>query len=265
MTEANHLDQEYVLVEDIEFNEFGWKKDLPDERDYQFSFSSKDLPRNFSLKPHMPKVLDQGQLGSCTANGICNALRRCEIVEGIDDEKPRSRLFVYYNEREMEGNVNEDAGAQIRDGIKSVANVGSCFESTWPYDIKLFTEKPPPEAYAEAKLHKAIQYHRVGQEAESLKHAIYSGFPVVFGFVVYSSIRKPTVIRSGIIPMPTRFDQPIGGHCVVLTGWDDTRRLFQIQNSWGEKFGDEGYGYMSYDYILNPELASDFWLITYVK
>lgn len=258
--------EELIIVPPFEYNRYGWIKDKEDDRDLQFTPSKEiTIQRDFSLRDKMPPVLNQGKLGSCTANGICNAIRFCEIAEDIDGHKPRSRLFVYYNERAMEGNVNEDSGAQIRDGIKSINKQGACFEETWPYDITQFTEKPTPNCYKEAKKHRTLKYERVSHSIDDIKAAIQSGFPVVFGFVVYDSIEKPTVARSGIIPMPSGSDEQIGGHCIICCGWDDTRRLFEIQNSWGTEWGNEGYGYMSYDYLADPELASDFWKITFVQ
>jgi C1A family cysteine protease len=279
------LENDFVIVPKMSYNKYGWKKDKIDERDRMFSVSFDGvLPRSFSLREQMPPVLNQGKLGSCTANGICNAILYCEMKEKIDQTeqteqtepgstsdstaftyKPRSRLFLYYNERDMEGNVNEDSGAQIRDGIKSVNTTGVCFEDSWPYDITQFTEKPPANCYKEAKQHRVLKYERVNQSVEDIKHAIYSGFPIVFGFVVYDSIQKPSVSRSGIIPLPMNNNEKLGGHCVICCGWDDNRRLFEIMNSWGIEWGREGFGYMSYDYLSNPELSSDFWKISFVK
>lgn len=264
-------DEEIVILDNVDplniSTNFGWVKDNPDDRDYTFSLESySDVPTFFSLKGDMPPVLNQGDLGSCTANGICNYLRKLEMLEGIDMEdgicQPRSRLFVYYNERAMEGTVNTDSGAQIRDGIKSINTQGACFESDWPYDISKFTDKPPPNCYSIASQHKTVTYQRVNQTETDLKQVLSSGLPVVFGFTVFNTIRNPTVTSSGVIPNPTQNAKQVGGHCVLLTGYNDNRRLFQIQNSWGTDWGDSGFGYMSYDYILDPNLASDFWMIT---
>lgn len=259
-------EEEYYIVDPMKYNKHGWIRDRSDIRDHCYvPVNEKKIDRVLTLRDNMPKVLDQGQLGSCTANGICNTIVFAEMKEGIDDGKPRSRLFVYYNERNIEGNVDEDSGAQIRDGIKSVNKLGACFEDTWPYDITQFTEKPSEAAYNEAKQHKTVKYERVKQDIDHIKDVLVSGYPIVFGFVVFDSIRLPSVNKTGIIPMPKSDSTQIGGHCVILTGYDDNKRLFQIMNSWGEEWGDKGYGYLSYDYVLNSNLASDFWKITLVK
>jgi len=247
---------------------YGWKKDDPDERDHRFEPNldvGNHLPRTFSLRDKMPSVLSQGKLGSCTANGIANGLRFLEMTEGIDNNKPRSRLFIYYNERKAEGHIYEDSGAQIRDGIKSVNSIGACFEDTWPYDSSKFTDEPTPECYKEAKKHRTVKYRKVNQTVEDIKTALFSGYPIVFGFVVYESIENPQVKETGIIPMPRPGEKVMGGHCILLTGFNCNKRLFEIQNSWTTSWGDDGFGYMSYDYLTNPKLADDLWLITYTE
>lgn len=246
---------------------FGWIKDKTDVRDLRFTITNiqEKLPVLFSLKDNkMPEVLDQGQLGSCTANAICNSLRKLEMDEKIDT-RPRSRLFLYYNERDMEGNVSEDTGAQIRDGVKSVNELGVCFEDTWPYIIEKFAIKPTVEAYTEALQHRSVKYHRVSQTEQDIKHALFSGYPVIFGFAVYESIRNASVAKSGIVPYPAKHEQQLGGHAIILTGWNDKNRLFQFQNSWGTGWGDSGFGYLPYKYVLNSELADDFWIIEFTK
>jgi C1A family cysteine protease len=240
---------------------FGWIKGKTDPRDFKFVANiNQTFPTSFSLRDKMPPVLNQGQLGSCTANAICISLQKLAMNEGID-ERPRSRLFLYYNERDMEGNVSEDSGAQIRDGIKSINNQGVCFEETWKYDISKFTEKPTLNCYEEAKQHKAVQYRKVSQTEEDIKAALMTNEPVVFGFVVFESIRNRSVTTSGIVPYPKKDEQQVGGHAICLVGWDDKTRLFEFQNSWGPDWGKSGRGFLPYKYVLNSELADDFWLI----
>src|SRR2546430_400903 len=115
---------------------YGWVPDLPDHRDHMYSAPThvlKALPPKVDLRPNCPPVLNQGQLGSCTANAIANAHRFDQIKLGRKDHFLPSRLFIYYNERAMEGTIDSDAGAMIRDGIKSIAKLGACPETLWPY------------------------------------------------------------------------------------------------------------------------------------
>ena len=242
----------------------GWKKDETDPRDWEYLPTTRENPEKFSLRKEMPLVLDQGDLGSCTSCGIANALRFCEMKEKLPNIA-RSRLFIYYNERAMEGTVNKDSGAQIRDGIKSVNKQGSCSEKLWPYDISKFEDKPPEECYKSAERHRAIKYERAQQNLEHLKACLSSGYPIVIGFVVYDSIRTLEVMKTGAVPLPKEGDKIIGGHCILLTGYDDEKKLFEFENSWSTSWGKEGYGSIPYDYVTNAELASDFWVIQFVK
>src|SRR5271157_81551 len=138
-------------------SKYGWIKDRPDFRDHLYrrpaGLLAAPLPESVDLRAQCPPVYDQGQLGSCTANAIAGALEFDRIKEGLPDFTP-SRLFIYYNERVMEGTVGTDSGAQIRDGIKSVGSVGAPPETDWPYNIAEFAVKPPPKAFTDAPLDK---------------------------------------------------------------------------------------------------------------
>src|SRR5436305_240944 len=166
----------------------GWTPDLPDGRDFAYSAPSQvvmRLPRRIDLRKQNPPVYDQGELGSCTANAIGAALEFDQIKQRQRNPFTPSRLFVYYNERVIEGTVDSDSGAQIRDGVKSVAKQGAPPERLWAYEIEKFRDKPPKRAYDEAKKHQAIVYSRVPQQLNQLKGCLADGFPFVFGFVVF--------------------------------------------------------------------------------
>src|SRR5262249_51216165 len=150
----------------------------------------KSLPNKVDLRPQCPPVYDQGQLGSCTANAIGAALQFDQIKQGQQSFAP-SRLFIYYNERVMEHTVNDDAGAMIRDGIKSVAKLGAPPEvPDWPYVISKFKTKPPAIAYTHALKYQAILYQRLVQNLDQLKGCLAAGFPFVFGIAVYESFES---------------------------------------------------------------------------
>lgn len=269
----------------------GWVPDTPDFRDQYFSvvaptIAIETLPPQVDLRDSQLfsfPILDQGSLGSCTANAISAAITYAMSKQGkvsIQNlnmgVKPNnltdnaffspSRLFIYYNERVMENTVNSDAGAMIRDGIKSVNQLGACKETTWPYIIQQFTTKPSGPAYKEGQNYQAIQYRRLDNtDITQLKSCLYQGFPFVFGFSVYQSFMSQGVARTGLMPMPSKRERLLGGHAVLAVGYDDNKQVFIVRNSWGPNWGDKGYFYMPYKYITNEDLATDFWTITMME
>jgi C1A family cysteine protease len=246
---------------------YGWIPDLPDQRDFLYTAPAPfqtNLPPSVDLSSACPPVYDQGQLGSCTANAIAGAIEFDQMKAKLPEFTP-SRLFIYYNERDMEGTVNSDAGAQIRDGIKSVATLGAPPETDWPYNIAAFAQKPPDKAFSDAKQHLVVLYQRLVQEANTLKGCLASGFPFVFGFTCYESFESQTVATTGILPMPKSGEKVVGGHAVVCVGYDDTAQQFLIRNSWGNAWGLKGYFKMPYAYLTNQRLASDLWTIRSVQ
>jgi C1A family cysteine protease len=238
--------------------------DLPDARDYSYAAPLMRFPRGLpsavDLRAQCPPVYDQGQLGSCTANAIGGAIEFDQQKQGTKEFVP-SRLFIYYNERVMEGTVNQDAGAQIRDGIKSVAELGAPPEADWPYDIAKFVQQPRKKTYQDAKQDLVASYARVAQSLTQMQGCLADGYPFVFGFTVYESFESQSVGSTGIVPMPSPGERTVGGHAVVAVGFDDAKRWFIVRNSWGADWGDKGYCYMPYEYLLRPNLTDDFWII----
>lgn len=237
-----------------------WIPDRVDTRDHLFASAPISTPEIVDLSPKCSAVEDQEALGSCTGQAIVGII---EYYENIKKNKytDLSRLFVYYNERVMIGTINEDSGANIRDGIKSIADLGVCVESLCKYDITKFTKKPTNTAYKRALSRKISSYRRLST-IDDMINCIASGSPFVFGFTVYQSFETRAVASTGVMTMPATNDPILGGHAVTAVGYDKTKRLVKVRNSWGTGWGDKGYFYMPFDYISNPELASDFWTIT---
>jgi len=247
---------------------YGWLPDLPDNRDFLYAapVTVTGATRvSVDLRSQCPLVYDQGQLGSCTANAIAAAIQFDQMKQQLAQIFTPSRLFIYYNERVIEHTVASDSGAQIRDGIKSVAKQGDCPETEWPYVITKFKTRPSKNCYADALQYKAVSYQRLTPALSQLKGCLTSGYPFVFGFTVYESFESAQVAKTGHASLPKSGEASIGGHAVMCVGYDDAKQWFIVRNSWGPKWGMKGYFTLPYPYLISANLASDFWTIRIVQ
>jgi C1A family cysteine protease len=241
---------------------YGWVPDLPDHRDLLYGalrVAPLVLPEHIDLRPTCSPVENQGNLGSCTGNALAGALEfleRKDKVTFID----LSRLFIYYNERVIEGTVKSDSGAMIRDGIKTLKKQGVCSEIKWPYVISKFAVKPKSACYKEALNHQITSYHRI-LTLNEMRACLAEEFPFVFGFTVYESFESQEVARTGIVNMPQPNEGTLGGHAVLAVGYDDSEKRFIVRNSWGTDWGQKGYFTIPYDYVADRNLSDDFWTI----
>jgi C1A family cysteine protease len=242
--------------------------DVPDSRDLCYEPPRKllrALPRRADLRAHCPPVYRQGTLNSCTANAIAAAIEFDQIRKCRAERFRPSRLFIYYNERALEHSIPSDSGAQIRSGMKTVAKRGVCPEPLWPYRIRQFRNRPLRQCYSDAARQPGVTYHRVMRSLPALKACLASGHPFVFGFTVYQSLHSPEVTRTGRGAMPIRHDRIRAGHAVLAVGYDDSEKRFLLRNSWGKKWGMQGYFTLPYDYLMNRHLAQDFWTLRVVS
>jgi C1A family cysteine protease len=129
----------------------------------------------------------------------------------------------------------------------------------WPYDISKFTEAPSHAALQDAGLHKCLTYSSVNQDKQSVQSAIVNGFPLVIGIAVFNSIESPEAAATGIIPMPGMFDNPIGGHALRVSSYDEN--YVSGPNSWDKTWGDKGYFHLPWNYLLDSNLTSDIWSV----
>uniref|UniRef100_A0A1X7SZ67 Peptidase C1A papain C-terminal domain-containing protein n=1 Tax=Amphimedon queenslandica TaxID=400682 RepID=A0A1X7SZ67_AMPQE len=253
---------------------YGAKPDRPDYRDQRKKYEQHEIPSerthpNVDLSGYVHHVYDQGDLGSCTANALCSAygldlVKQSQTTRGGYYYFDPSRLFLYYNTREREGNQSKDSGASIRDTVKSMNRKGVCKESEWPYKVWKFKEKPPQSCYDAAVGNNLCKYERLDHNIDQFRACLKDNCPFVFGFNVYASFHN--ISRNGYMPLPSRREQlgePLGYHAVVAVGYDDSRRCIKVLNSWGSRWGDGGYFYMPYEFIKDSSLCFDFWKISF--
>jgi C1A family cysteine protease len=253
----------------------GWIRDRPDPRDQFLSVpqftNPAPRPPSHDLSDKLPPAYDQGKLGTCTANAIAAAVQYARRVGGKPGDFTPSRLFIYYQQRKTEQNLNIDAGGQLRDGIASIATLGVPPETDWPYDnvagdqsTHIFppgaqaTKVPPSNIMQEAAKYKTISYTPLAQDVAVLESCIAGGYPFILGFNVYGDFTEATKVLHK--PKP---DELViqWGHAALVTGYNQSTRMFRVRNSWGPKANSGGYFDMDYDYVLNSSWAANFWAV----
>jgi C1A family cysteine protease len=272
----------------------GWLADWPDHRDYTIETDKvKDelakakvadvgpelaaaLPtRHVGLLAWFPPIENQGTLGSCTAQagvGLVEYFERKAFGKHTD----ASRLFLYKVTRRLL-NWTGDTGAFIRTTMGAMRLFGVPPEAYWPYRIADFEVEPSAFCYAFAQSYQSLTYYRLDPPGTSrqalldrIKTNVNAGLPAMFGFTVYDSIGEAG--RAGTIPYPAPGDGVAGGHAVIACGYDDnlairnepsgptTTGALLVRNSWGTGWGDRGYGWLPYEYVLQG-LAVDWWTL----
>lgn len=268
---------------------FGWIPDYPDVRDYtekhekmipmlkgMAAKEDKQLPGKVDLRKWCSPIEDQQDLGSCTANAVAAAVEYSER-KATGKHLDASRLFLYKVTRNLMKTTG-DTGAFLKSALGALVLFGMPPEEYCPYHTERFDEEPNPFCYAFAQNYRCINYfrHDPGGTAPeevlaSVKQYLANGIPSVFGFTVYRSIQNTDVSKTGCIPFPFSGENILGGHAVLAVGYDDKKKIksevgrsttgaLLIRNSWGEGWGEEGYGWLPYEYVLQG-LAVDWWSV----
>jgi C1A family cysteine protease len=252
---------------------FGWKQDVDDARDWRLPEPTDEavaaLPSAVGL-PGLP-VMGQGNTSSCTAHAVAYAHRFDQVKQrgrtGLDWQP--SRLFIYWNARVLDqalyneqGRPIVDEGCSIRSGIKSLSSYGVPGETYWSWRTSKVNAKPTTVAYQEARRHMGTSYWRVAQTEVAMKQCLASGFPFVVGIFCYESMDTEAVDRTGDLPMPGPREALLGGHAILITGYDDSRQRFTFENSWGASWGRGGFGTVPYAYMAGQ--SSDPWTLRQV-
>lgn len=225
---------------------------------FKAKLKASKLPPVVDLRPYMTQIENQETLGSCSANAAAGAyeylINRNQGINTYDV----SRLFLYYNTRVLMGTEDEDSGGFLYSVLEALHQKGICNEELWPYKIKKFAQKPPKECYQEAKGNKIEKYEYVDTDLDTWKSVLAQGYPIIFGMQIFDSFQTP---RRGLISLPRRNDNNLGGHAMLCVGYSDPDNVFIVRNSWGTQWGDGGYCYIPYDYMMSDLNNGDSWII----
>jgi hypothetical protein len=194
--------------------------------------------------------------GNCTGNALAGNIEF--LLRKNNDTTDVSRLFIYYNERLLENTVNQDAGAYLRNGIKTLAKHGVCAESLWPYIPKQYSYEPTAECYEDAKKRKIALYERLISVSDIFS-CLAEGYPVVCGIAIYENFESNYTAATGMVGMPQPGEVMLGGHAVMVCGYDLLNKTFIVRNSWGSSWGVQGYFRLPFEYV--EKLGDDFWTI----
>lgn len=243
----------------------GYKSKSPDDaRQFEASLT-ESLPPSVDLRAHLTPIEDQGDTNSCVANATAGAFEYL-IKQHTGSNYDVSRMFIYYNARKLEDDDIEDDGTAIHDAVESLKKYGVCAEQTWPFDEDRVNAEPHANAYDEADEAMVDQLEQVPTDLDTWRQCLAEGRPIIFGTVLFDSFDKA---RKGKVPMPTDKETTRGKHgrhAMLCVGYSDADELFIVRNSWGTQWGDNGYCYIPYDYLMNEDYNSgDSWVIRHVN
>ncbi|MCB1179993.1 MAG: hypothetical protein KDK36_20615 [Leptospiraceae bacterium] len=229
-------------------------------------FEGRPLPRKVDLRKYMTEVENQSQSNSCTANSVAGAYEYLAKRYLGEDSYDVSRLFIYYIARKLGYGENaeiEDKGSSSFYAIKGLEKYGACSEETWPFDLEKINEEPSEEAYEEAANFLVEDYAYVPVNLDLWKSCLAEGNPIIFGVKTYKSFSSHR--KKGLVPVPSPKEaqaEKHGRHAMLCVGYSDKEQVFIVRNSWGSDWGDNGYCYIPYSYVMDKDKNNNnCWII----
>lgn len=228
--------------------------------------NKKDLPKKIDLRKFLTSI--ELQVGnSCVANAMAGAYEYLAKRE-LGDASDVSRLYIYYNARYVDGTHEKDAGAYMQSAINALMEYGACSEELWANDYDCVNDEPPTEAYDQGANFKILEAEYIDTDLDLWKETLADGYPITFALNTFKSF-DDACNNKGRVPMPKNTDAERadhGWHAMLCVGYSDIDEVFIVRNSWGDEWGDKGYCYIPYKYMIHDEYNShDSWVIKTVE
>src|SRR3990167_10807632 len=155
-------EQQPVLIDFQQWDEFNCVKDEPDARDVIIKGAGDVRHRVFTVNgcSEIPVVSDE-TLGLSIISSICyaiyyNELKASQSNSAETNPVQRSRLFAFYNERTEQGKFFENINISVRNCIKNINKYGLCPEPLWACNPKKVGDRPPIACFELAKNNKPL-------------------------------------------------------------------------------------------------------------
>lgn len=252
---------------------FGWKKDVDDPRDAQFSARKlfgaiRAAAPEATLEEYLLNVLDQGGTSTCVGHGVGTALITRLRKMGQEHEDV-SRLAIWDFAVAAEKGKDQpfvDQGCFIRDAMRGCRDQGIPPLSAWPpviaggYTKSLeasVTSAPPWDVLQKAATFRVQNWYRIDDvgysRVDAICQAIAHGYPVVFGTEVDQAFEDYS--GKDVVKAPGSFT--LGGHCMCAIGYRTVNGKRQIRgvNSWGYGWGDRGLFWADASFFMDARMS----------
>jgi C1A family cysteine protease len=209
---------------------------------------------------YFPELMEQGDMDACVPNCISTLYYYYTFKQGNHLNFRISRLFLYYNVRKMYNEMSDDAGSRIIDCIKILKKTGVPPEMTHPYHEKFLYKRPNELSNKLAKYCKLLEFEEL--DRTQIKNNLLENNPIVCGIKIFENFNNRNTITTGYVSLPDKDEELLGGHSIVIVGYNDNKKHYIFINSWGKSWGNNGIGYIPYEYINNYDLADEFFILT---
>lgn len=234
------------------------------KRKISYLYAQDQLPPMVDLRTFLKPVEDHSTINSCVANAISSAYEYLQH-RLTGKLQPVSRLFLYYNARMLEGTEEKDNGCSISSALEVIEKIGICSDETWSFDPDLVEQKPDFNAYQEAKKNLVEQVQEIDLDLYSMKHCLAMGYPFIFSLQLFHSFSQAGT--QGKVLMPDLSQEKShadhGIHAMLAVGYLEEYQVFIVRNSWGENWGDQGYCYIPYEYVLQSDYCQECWSLKF--